>query len=167
MSAKLPPVSYAPVLLENDTPPKTYIHVKGDWRERGAEVQPGTLAVLPPMPAGESGRLGLAHWLVSPEHPLTSRVAVNRIWQEVFGRGIVFTSEDFGTQGDRPTHPELLDWLASEFMQRGWSMKQMVRLMVTSSTYRQIVPTRAPNWRRKIRTTRCWPANRACACPRN
>jgi hypothetical protein len=125
------------VLLENDTPPKTYIHVKGDWRERGAEVQPGTLAVLPPMPAGETGRLGLARWLVSPQHPLTSRVAVNRIWQEVFGRGIVFTSEDFGTQGDRPTHPELLDWLASEFMQRGWSMKQMVRLLVTSSTYRQ------------------------------
>jgi hypothetical protein len=137
LAAKLPPVSYAPVLLENDTPPKTYIHVKGDWRERGAEVQPGTLAVLPPMPAGETGRLGLAHWLVSPEHPLTSRVAVNRIWQEIFGRGIVFTSEDFGTQGDRPTHPELLDWLASEFMQRGWSMKQMVRLLVTSSTYRQ------------------------------
>jgi hypothetical protein len=75
--------------------------------------------------------------LVSPQHPLTSRVAVNRIWQEVFGRGIVFTSEDFGSQGDRPTHPELLDWLASEFMQRGWSMKQMVRLLVTSSTYRQ------------------------------
>ena len=126
------------MLLENDTPPKTYIHVKGDWRERGAEVQPGTLAVLPPMPAGETGRgSALAHWLVSPEHPLTSRVAVNRIWQEVFGRGIVFTSEDFGTQGDRPTHPELLDWLATEFMQRGWSMKQMVRLLVTSSTYRQ------------------------------
>ena len=137
LASKLPQVSYAPVLLENDTPPKTYIHVKGDWRDHGDEVQPGTLAVLPPMPAGETGRLALAHWLVSPDHPLTSRVAVNRIWQEVFGRGIVFTSEDFGTQGDRPTHPELLDWLASEFMARGWSMKQMVRLLVTSSTYRQ------------------------------
>ncbi|MEO8367592.1 MAG: PSD1 and planctomycete cytochrome C domain-containing protein [Candidatus Solibacter sp.] len=137
LNAKLPPVSYAPVLIENDTPPKTYIHVKGDWRERGDEVQPGTLAVLPPMPARETGRLGLARWLVSPEHPLTSRVAVNRLWQEVFGRGIVFTSEDFGTQGDRPTHPELLDWLASEYIQRGWSTKQMIRLMVTSAAYRQ------------------------------
>ena len=138
LAAKLPPVSYAPVLLENDTPPKTYIHVKGDWREHGAEVQPGTLAVLPPHARRRKPtRLALAHWLVSPENPLTSRVAVNRIWQEFFGRGIVRTTEDFGTQGDRPTHPELLDWLASEFMQRGWSMKQMVRLMVTSATYRQ------------------------------
>src|SRR5215831_7600358 len=136
--AKLPPVSYAPALLENDTPPKTYIHIKGDWRERGAEVQPGTLAVLPPMPEGpEPPRLRLAKWLVSPANPLTSRVAVNRLWQEIFGRGIVFSSGDFGTQGDRPTHPELLDWLASEYMQRGWSTKQMIRLLVTSATYRQ------------------------------
>ncbi|HEY1495927.1 MAG TPA: DUF1553 domain-containing protein, partial [Candidatus Solibacter sp.] len=138
LNAKLPPVSYAPVLLENDTPPVSYIHVKGDWREHGAEVQPGTPAVLPPLPAGaQATRLVLARWLTSPEHPLTSRVAVNRIWQEVFGRGIVATSEDFGTQGDRPTHPELLDWLASEYMRRGWSTKQMVRLMVSSATYRQ------------------------------
>jgi hypothetical protein len=138
LNAKLPQISYAPVLLRNDTPPKTYIHVKGDWRDRGAEVEPGTLAVLPPLPAGERPtRLALARWLVSPDHPLTSRVTVNRIWQEAFGRGIVFTSEDFGTQGDRPTHPELLDWLASEFIERGWSTKQMVRLLVTSSTYRQ------------------------------
>jgi hypothetical protein len=138
LNAKLPAVSYAPVLLENDTPPKTYIHVKGDWRDHGAEVQPGTLAVLPPLPAGvPATRLALARWLTSPDHPLTSRVAVNRIWQEVFGRGIVYTSEDFGTQGDRPTHPELLDWLATEYMRRGWSQKQMIRLLVTSATYRQ------------------------------
>ena len=136
--AKLPPLSYAPVLLENDTPPKTYIHVKGDWRDHGEEVQPGTPAVLPPMPAGpEPARLRLARWLISPENPLTARVAVNRLWQEIFGRGIVYTSGDFGTQGDRPTHPELLDWLASEYRQRGWSTKQMVRLLVTSATYRQ------------------------------
>ena len=138
LSAKMPQISYAPVLLENDTPPKTYIHVKGDWREHGAEVEPGTPAILPPLPAGEKPtRLMLARWLFSPQNPLTARVAANRLWQEVFGRGIVYTSADFGTQGDRPTHPELLDWLAAEFRQRGWSTKQMVRLLVTSSTYRQ------------------------------
>ncbi len=116
------------MLVENDTPPKTYIHLKGDWREHGDEVQPGSSPVLPPLPAGQPvNRLTLARWLVSPENPLTARVAVNRIWQEMFGRGIVDTSEDFGTQGDKPTHPELLDWLATEFHGRGWSMKQMVR----------------------------------------
>jgi hypothetical protein len=136
LNARLPQISYAPVLIENDAPPATYIHLKGDWRDHGAEVQPGTLSVLPTL--GEKPtRLALARWLTSPENPLTSRVAVNRIWQELFGRGIVNTSDDFGTQGDRPTHPELLDWLATEYMQRGWSMKQIVRLMVTSSTYRQ------------------------------
>ncbi len=134
----MPQISYAPVLLENDAPPRTYIHLKGDWREHGAEVQPGTPAILPPLPAGEKPtRLTLARWLVSPENPLTARVAVNHLWQELFGRGIVNTSEDFGTQGDKPTHPELLDWLASEFQRRGWSVKQMVRLMATSSAYRQ------------------------------
>ena len=157
LNAKLPPYSYAPVLLENEAPPKTFIHVKGDWRENGPEVEAGTPAVLPPLAAGEkASRLLLARWLVSPENPLTARVAVNRIWQELFGRGIVNTSEDFGTQGDRPSHPELLDWLASEFRQgsagglaagpiaggktasaTSWSMKQMVRLIVTSATYRQ------------------------------
>jgi len=134
--AKLPPISYAPVLLENDTPPKTYIHIKGDWRQRGEEVQPGSLAILPALHPGAT-RLDLAKWLVMPEHPLTARVAINRVWQEVFGRGIVYTSEDFGTTGDRPTHPELLDWLASEYLSRKWSTKEMVRLMVTSATYRQ------------------------------
>ena len=138
LRAKTPQVSYAPVLLENDTPPKTYIHIKGDWRDRGEEVQPGTLAILPPLPGGpEPARLRLAKWLVSPDHPLTARVAVNRLWQELFGRGIVYTSGDFGTQGDRPTHPELLDWLASEYLRQGWSTKQMIREIVTSATYKQ------------------------------
>ncbi|HEX3880530.1 MAG TPA: PSD1 and planctomycete cytochrome C domain-containing protein [Bryobacteraceae bacterium] len=138
LKAKTAQISYAPALLENDTPPKTYVHIKGDWREHGDEVQPGTLAILSPLPAGEKPtRLTLARWLVSPENPLTARVAVNRFWQELFGRGIVRTSEDFGTQGDAPTHPELLDWLATEFESRGWSMKQMIRLIVTSATYRQ------------------------------
>ncbi len=137
LNATLPPLSYAPVLVENDTPPKTYVHIKGDWQQRGPEVQPGMLAVLPPMPPGTPTRLTLARWLVSPENPLTSRVAINRVWQELMGRGIVVTSEDFGTQGEPPSHPELLDWLASEYVARGWSTKQMIRLIVTSSTYRQ------------------------------
>jgi hypothetical protein len=136
LNAKIPPFSYAPVLLENDTPPKTYVHIKGDWRDRGEEVEPGTPSVLPPIGAHPT-RLDLARWLVAPENPLTARVAVNRIWQELFGRGIVRTSEDFGTQGDRPSHPELLDWLASEYRARGWSQKQMIRLILTSATYRQ------------------------------
>jgi hypothetical protein len=140
LTATLPPLSYAPVLLENDTPPKTYIHLKGDWRDPGAEVHPGTLAVLPPM-GQPATRLTLARWLVSPDNPLTARVAVNRIWQELFGRGIVKTSEDFGTMGDPPSHPELLDWLATEFQGAGgpspWSMKRMVRTIVTSAAYRQ------------------------------
>ncbi len=138
LNEALPPFSYAPVLVENDTPPKSYIHIKGDWQQRGDEVHPGTPAVLPPLPAGvKPTRLVLARWLVSPDNPLTSRVAVNRLWQELFGRGIVKTSEDFGTQGDEPSHPELLDWLAGEYMARGWSTRQMIRLIVTSSTYRQ------------------------------
>ncbi len=138
LRAAAPEISYAPVLLESDTPRKTYVHIKGDWREHGAEVEPNTLAVLPPLGVSpEPARLRLARWLVSPDNPLTARVAVNRIWQELFGRGIVRTSEDFGAQGDLPTHPELLDWLAGEFMERGWSTKQLVRLMVTSATYRQ------------------------------
>jgi hypothetical protein len=138
LQSKFSAVSYAPVLLENDTPPETYIHLKGDWRERGAIVQPGLFAVLPPLPAGQPvNRLTMAKWLVSAENPLTARVTVNRLWQEMFGRGIVKTSEDFGTQGDRPTHPELLDWLAAEFRERGWSVKRTLRLIATSATYRQ------------------------------
>jgi len=82
-------------------------------------------------------RLGLANWLVSDDNPLTARVTVNHYWEQLFGRGIVETSEDFGTQGSPPTHPLLLDWLATEFMRDGWSMKKMLRLMVTSATYRQ------------------------------
>ena len=98
----------------------------------------GTPAVLPPLPADEPpNRLGLAQWLVSKDNPLTARVEVNRIWEQFFGSGIVETSEDFGTQGARPSHPELLDWLAVEFMDRGWSMKGLARLIVTSATYRQ------------------------------
>ncbi len=150
LNAATPQISYAPVLMDSDTPRKTYVHIKGDWREHGAEVQPGTLGVLPALKvpplsnvrsSGEAGRnatrLDLARWLVSAENPLTARVTVNRLWQELFGRGFVRTSEDFGTQGDRPTHPELLDWLATDFRNNGWSIKRTIRLIVTSAAYRQ------------------------------
>jgi mono/diheme cytochrome c family protein len=138
LNATLPPMSMAQVIQENDEPPKTYIHVRGDWLDHGAEVQPGTPAFLPPLPKGEKPtRLTLAKWIVSKDNPLTARVAVNRMWQELFGRGLVRTSEDFGMVGENPSHPELLDWLAVEFMESGWDMKHMVRLMVTSAAYRQ------------------------------
>jgi hypothetical protein len=101
-------------------------------------VQPGVPSFLPPLPQGApANRLTFARWLVSPENPLTARVTVNRQWAAFFGRGIVRTTEDFGFQGELPSHPELLDWLAVEFMQRGWSMKSLHRLIVTSATYRQ------------------------------
>jgi hypothetical protein len=137
LEAEFPRVSEAPILVDDPSYGPTHIAVRGDYRQPGIEVQPGTLAVLPPMKSGKSGRLALARWLVSRDNPLVPRVAVNRIWQEFFGTGLVKTSEDFGTQGEKPSHPELLDWLASEFMDRGWSLKQMHRLIVTSATYRQ------------------------------
>ena len=119
--------------------PPSHLRVRGDYRTLGIEVKPNTPTVLPAMaPAsGGANRLDLAKWLVSPDNPLTARVTVNWIWQEFFGRGIVKTTDDFGTRGDKPSHPELLDWLASRFVEDGWSVKQLVRTIVTSSTYRQ------------------------------
>jgi hypothetical protein len=118
----------------------THVMVRGDFLRPGAEVRPGTPAALPPLHGtgpGPATRLDLARWLVDPANPLTPRVAVNWVWLRYFGRGLVATQEDFGTQGDRPSHPELLDWLASEFVRRGWSLKELHRLIVTSATYRQ------------------------------
>ena len=101
-------------------------------------MQPGVPAVLPPLPSGAPGnRLGLAKWLVSASHPLTARVTVNRYWQMYFGTGIVRSSEDFGSQGEAPSHPQLLDWLATEFVRGGWDVKAMQKLIVTSAAYRQ------------------------------
>jgi hypothetical protein len=132
------PLTEAMTVVESDTPVKPYLAVRGDFRVKGEEVEPGTLSVLPPLKAnGTPTRLELARWLVAPENPLTARVAANRMWQEFFGRGIVRTSEDFGTQGEKPSHPELLDWLGTEFRDNGWSMKRMHRLIVTSAAYRQ------------------------------
>jgi hypothetical protein len=118
--------------------PSAVLRVRGQFLSKGEEVQAATPAVLHPFPAGEKyNRLGLARWLVSPDNPLTARVTVNRIWEQYFGRGLVDTSEDFGAQGSPPSHPELLDWLAAEFVESGWRMKALHKLIVTSATYRQ------------------------------
>jgi len=122
----------------------TQILVRGDYQQRGEKVDAGTPSFLPPLPAGaRPDRLALARWLVSGDHPLTARVAVNRIWQTFFGRGLVATIEDFGRQGDRASHPLLLDWLATDFVQNGWDVKRLHRQIVTSSTYRQAAAANA------------------------
>lgn len=131
----LPPYAIAPAITAAADGQPSFIHIGGDYKTTGEAVSPATPAFLPGSGAGT--RLDLARWLVAPENPLTARVAVNRIWQELFGRGLVSTSEDFGTQGDRPSHPELLDWLASDFRENGWSTKQIIRKIVVSATYRQ------------------------------
>lgn len=130
----------AMVLRETPTfeRPSTYLRQRGAFTSKGALTYAGLPSVLPRMPDSQPvNRLGLAHWLVDESNPLVARVAVNRLWEQVFGRGIVETSEDFGTQGAAPSHPDLLDWLATEFVARKWSQKAMLRLMVTSATYRQ------------------------------
>jgi uncharacterized protein DUF1553/uncharacterized protein DUF1549/cytochrome c len=139
LAQKVPPVSRAPMMAQMPYTPPTAIHQRGDFRRPGESVHPGTPAVLPVLKkeGREASRLDLARWLVSDEQPLTPRVMVNRLWQELFGAGLVVTSENVGMRGGRPTHPELLDWLAKEFPARGWDLKQMLRLMVTSETYRQ------------------------------
>ncbi len=134
-----PPKTAAQTLAQNPTPPKTHVFTRGDFLLPGDEVQLGTPAVLPALRprGGTPDRLDLAHWIAGSENPLTSRVVANRIWQHLFGRGIVSSPDDFGTRGDKPTHPELLDWLATELVRQGWSMKGLIRTIVTSSTYRQ------------------------------
>ena len=126
------------VAKELDKPRDTFVLMRGEYDKKGAKVEPGVPAVLPPWPKdAPKNRLGLAKWLVDPSHPLTARVNVNRFWQQYFGVGLVKTVEDFGVQGERPSHPELLDWLATEFVERGWNIKHLQRLIVTSATYRQ------------------------------
>ncbi len=125
------------VMAELPAPRESFLFIKGDFTRRGDPVTPGTPAILPPFRAEKPNRLDLARWTMDPAHPLTARVAVNRIWQQYFGRGLVETENDFGTQGEAPTHPELLDWLATEFVARGWSQKALHRLILTSATYRQ------------------------------
>lgn len=133
------------VMRERKEPRKTTILIKGDFTRPSDEVQPTTPSVLHTLePAGEyPNRLDLAHWIVSPDNPLTSRVIVNRVWQVYFGRGIVETENDFGTLGSPPSHPQLLDWLATEFLARNWSLKELHRLIVSSKTYQQSSNIRA------------------------
>ena len=126
------------VMGDRDTVRKTYILNRGAYDAHGEEVQAGTpKAILPFSNKYPKNRLGLAQWLFDKRNPLTSRVFVNQIWQEFFGKGIVKTSGDFGMQGELPSHPELLDWLAVDFMNNGWNIKRLVKQMVTSATYRQ------------------------------
>jgi mono/diheme cytochrome c family protein len=132
------------VMQDMATPRDTFVLTRGEYNKKGAKVSAGVPAALPPLPKdAPANRLGLARWLVEPGHPLTARVAVNRCWQMFFGTGLVKTAEDFGAQGELPSHAELLDWLAVEFMtgakstSTAWDVKALVRLMVTSATYRQ------------------------------
>src|SRR5205085_5547716 len=131
---KLPTVM---VMEELPQPRQTHLLIRGQYDKLGERVEPNVPAALSPLPAtAPRTRLGLAQWLVDRANPLTSRVFVNRIWQLHFGAGLVKTSEDFGLQGEWPSHPELLDWLASEFA-TDWNMKRLQRTIVTSATYRQ------------------------------
>jgi len=127
------------IMADLPEPRESFVMVRGQYDKPGEKVGRTTPAVFPPLPRkeGQPTRLDLANWLVSPEHPLTARVQVNRLWQQFFGTGLVKTSNDFGSQGEPPSHPELLDWLAVTFRESGWDMKALVKLLVTSHTYRQ------------------------------
>ena len=141
LRGRAPNVVSTMIMRELDEPRAAYIHLGGDFLRKGAAVEPGALGVLNTLPPPANGkrrnRVDLANWLVDRSSPLTARVTVNRMWQRYFGKGIVETDSDFGLQGDKPSHQELLDWLAVEFMDRGWSQKAMHRLIVTSAAYRQ------------------------------
>ena len=136
MKALAPPTTL--IMADKPGPVQTHLLTRGQIGTHGKAVEPGTPAALHALDPGlPRNRLGLAKWITSPDNPLAARVTVNRLWAEVFGRGIVASAEDFGRRGDAPTHPQLLDWLAVEFVEGGWSIKDIVRLIVTSATYRQ------------------------------
>ncbi|MBA3316105.1 MAG: PSD1 and planctomycete cytochrome C domain-containing protein [Planctomycetota bacterium] len=145
------------IMQDLPKPRETHILIRGQYSEPGDVATPATPSALPEA-SGETppNRLGLARWIIDPQNPLTARVAVNRYWQMYFGTGLVATPEDFGTRGEAPSHPELLDWLAVEFPRSGWDVKAMQRLIVTSATYRQSSTTDKPSYERD-------PANRLLA----
>ncbi len=126
------------IMKDRDEPRDCFVLERGEYTKPGEKVEMGVPASMPPLPENApKNRLALAQWLVAPEHPLTARVTVNRYWQHFFGTGIVKTAEDFGSQGEWPSHPRLLDWLATEFIETGWDVKRMQKLIVMSGTYRQ------------------------------
>jgi hypothetical protein len=128
----------AHVMNERKEEPTAYILYRGEYDQRRDPVKAITPGALPPLAESlPRNRLGLAQWLLAPEHPLMARVTVNRAWQELFGTGLVRTSGDFGVTGELPSHPELLDWLAVEFRETGWDVKRFFKLLVTSNAYRQ------------------------------
>jgi len=126
------------VMAERPQPRDTFLLIRGQYNTPGEKVMPGVPEVFPPLPPdAPNNRLGFARWLTSPDNPLLARVAVNRYWQMLFGVGLVKTTEDFGSQGEWPSHPDLLDWLATEYMRTGWDTKALLKTIVTSATYRQ------------------------------
>lgn len=141
----LPDQAKAQSVAQLGTPRPTKIHLRGDFLNPGEPVDAGIPAVFPSIKSRseQPDRLDLANWLLDPANPLTARVAANRLWQQIFGRGLVATSDDFGKQGEPPSHPELLDWLASELAESGWSQKQLLRQIVCSAVYRQSSAARA------------------------
>jgi hypothetical protein len=139
----------------------THVHIRGVYTRHGDKVSPGTPAILPELDGrgAESDRLDLARWLFHEENSLTARVAVNRIWQHLFGQGLVSTPNDFGNAGAQPTHPQLLDWLATEYRRLGWSRKAMIRLIVNSSTYRLSSATNAVPAQEQMSNQLLWRQN--------
>jgi hypothetical protein len=145
LTNRMPAVPTTMVVAERPKPRETHVHIQGDFTRPGDRVSPGVPAVLNALEARGShapNRVDLARWLGDPQNPLTARVAVNRLWQSAFSKGLVETENDFGTQGAPPSHPELLDWLASELIERGWSLRTIEREIVCSATYRQSSRTR-------------------------
>ena len=165
--AEMKPATTLPILRElpESQRRKTFVQFRGNYLSLGPEVTPGVPAAFPPLPPdAPANRLGLARWLVDENNPLTARVVANRYWEQLFGIGIVRTSEEFGSQGELPTHPELLDWLATELTQQKWDLKHLVKLLVTSATYRQSSRVTPGTAGARSGQHACWPAARDSAC---